>query len=320
MSFFMGFTRRQGYFSSVSVKHCVLTLCFWLSVVNCGFGQGRLLGTICLFFCLYCSLNCFRVQTPSKCHVFSSSVNSLGISDELKQKLQDVMVDRHKLTLGKTLGEGTALFSIFLFLLLGQPVVNNHRGKVWQTAVKSALTNTFLSGPVHSTKTLICHSTAVCWSLIFCDANTFWPRVCSIITVCSVICLQFSSVHTQENHCSSLLNKTCNVFASKTAFELAVCVLISFFRGVWLGDGGAADSGGVCSQSCCQDYEEWVDSKSTQLSPQWIPSCWEHRAFDRQSPHGSKSCVKISHFDQKMDKDAACKKYWQRRKLTPNVL
>uniref|UniRef100_A0A674NJP7 receptor protein-tyrosine kinase n=1 Tax=Takifugu rubripes TaxID=31033 RepID=A0A674NJP7_TAKRU len=33
-------------------------------------------------------------------------VNSLGISDELKQKLQDVMVDRHKLTLGKTLGEG----------------------------------------------------------------------------------------------------------------------------------------------------------------------------------------------------------------------
>ncbi|XP_016114298.1 tyrosine-protein kinase receptor UFO-like isoform X2 [Sinocyclocheilus grahami] len=35
-----------------------------------------------------------------------SRVNSLGISDELKQKLQDVMVDRHKLTLGKTLGEG----------------------------------------------------------------------------------------------------------------------------------------------------------------------------------------------------------------------
>lgn len=34
-------------------------------------------------------------------------MNSLGISDELKQKLQDVMVDRHKLTLGKTLGEGT---------------------------------------------------------------------------------------------------------------------------------------------------------------------------------------------------------------------
>lgn len=38
--------------------------------------------------------------------MFLSAVNSLGISDELKQKLQDVMVDRHKLTLGKTLGEG----------------------------------------------------------------------------------------------------------------------------------------------------------------------------------------------------------------------
>ncbi|XP_054651350.1 tyrosine-protein kinase receptor UFO [Dunckerocampus dactyliophorus] len=35
-----------------------------------------------------------------------ATLNSLGISDELKQKLQDVMVDRHKLTLGKTLGEG----------------------------------------------------------------------------------------------------------------------------------------------------------------------------------------------------------------------
>ncbi|XP_077467851.1 tyrosine-protein kinase receptor UFO [Stigmatopora argus] len=35
-----------------------------------------------------------------------ATLNSLGISDELRQKLQDVMVDRHKLTLGKTLGEG----------------------------------------------------------------------------------------------------------------------------------------------------------------------------------------------------------------------
>ncbi|GCC20881.1 hypothetical protein chiPu_0019450, partial [Chiloscyllium punctatum] len=33
-------------------------------------------------------------------------VNTLGISDDLKEKLQDVMIDRHKLTLGKTLGEG----------------------------------------------------------------------------------------------------------------------------------------------------------------------------------------------------------------------
>ncbi|KAL4647686.1 tyrosine-protein kinase receptor UFO [Arapaima gigas] len=35
-----------------------------------------------------------------------ATLNHLGISDELKQKLQDVMVDRHKLTLGKILGEG----------------------------------------------------------------------------------------------------------------------------------------------------------------------------------------------------------------------
>lgn len=51
-----------------------------------------------------------------------------------------------------------------------------------------------------------------------------------------------------------------------------VCVLISSFRRVWLCDGRAADSGGVCSQSCCQDYEEWVDSESVSKSPQWIPS------------------------------------------------
>lgn len=34
-------------------------------------------------------------------------VNSLGISEELKEKLRDVMIDRHKVALGKTLGEGT---------------------------------------------------------------------------------------------------------------------------------------------------------------------------------------------------------------------
>lgn len=50
-------------------------------------------------------------------------MNSLGISDELKQKLQDVMVDRHKLTLGKTLGEGSArcfvVFLIYIYLITG---------------------------------------------------------------------------------------------------------------------------------------------------------------------------------------------------------
>uniref|UniRef100_A0A7N8WRV1 receptor protein-tyrosine kinase n=1 Tax=Mastacembelus armatus TaxID=205130 RepID=A0A7N8WRV1_9TELE len=48
----------------------------------------------------------FGATNTIKACYYLSSVNSLGISDELKQKLQDVMVDRHKLTLGKTLGEG----------------------------------------------------------------------------------------------------------------------------------------------------------------------------------------------------------------------
>ncbi|MGH0140036.1 UNVERIFIED_CONTAM: hypothetical protein FKN15_010017 [Acipenser sinensis] len=42
----------------------------------------------------------YRSQEPGE------PVNTLGISDDLKEKLQDVMVDRHRLTLGKTLGEG----------------------------------------------------------------------------------------------------------------------------------------------------------------------------------------------------------------------
>lgn len=46
------------------------------------------------------------VKKVKNLHFSPPSVNNLGISDELKQKLQDVMVDRHKLTLGKTLGEG----------------------------------------------------------------------------------------------------------------------------------------------------------------------------------------------------------------------
>lgn len=41
----------------------------------------------------------FVIPTPH-------AVNSLGISEELKEKLRDVMVDRHKVALGKTLGEG----------------------------------------------------------------------------------------------------------------------------------------------------------------------------------------------------------------------
>lgn len=71
-------------------------------------------------------------------------MNSLGISDELKQKLQDVMVDRHKLTLGKTLGEGSArcfvvFINIHIFLISG-------------------FVNTSFSKLVHVHR-LVCHST-----------------------------------------------------------------------------------------------------------------------------------------------------------------
>lgn len=36
----------------------------------------------------------------------SLAVGSLGVSRELQQKLQDVVVDRNALSLGKVLGEG----------------------------------------------------------------------------------------------------------------------------------------------------------------------------------------------------------------------
>ncbi|KAF7665325.1 hypothetical protein LDENG_00147640 [Lucifuga dentata] len=48
----------------------------------------------------------YRAHRTYSRRTTEATLNSLGISDELKQKLQDVMVDRHKLTLGKTLGEG----------------------------------------------------------------------------------------------------------------------------------------------------------------------------------------------------------------------
>ncbi|XP_047247326.1 tyrosine-protein kinase receptor UFO [Girardinichthys multiradiatus] len=48
----------------------------------------------------------YRARQSYSRRPLEATLNSLGISDELKQKLQDVMVDRHKLTLGKTLGEG----------------------------------------------------------------------------------------------------------------------------------------------------------------------------------------------------------------------
>ncbi|CAL8352098.1 unnamed protein product [Lota lota] len=48
----------------------------------------------------------YRARRTYSRRTTEATLNSLGISDDLKQKLQDVMVDRHKLTLGKTLGEG----------------------------------------------------------------------------------------------------------------------------------------------------------------------------------------------------------------------
>ncbi|XP_026138759.1 tyrosine-protein kinase receptor UFO-like isoform X1 [Carassius auratus] len=48
----------------------------------------------------------YRARRTYSRRTAEATLNSLGISDELKQKLQDVMVDRHRLTLGKTLGEG----------------------------------------------------------------------------------------------------------------------------------------------------------------------------------------------------------------------
>ncbi|KAG2469481.1 UFO kinase, partial [Polypterus senegalus] len=48
----------------------------------------------------------YRAQRSYCRRTMEATLNSLGISDDLKEKLQDVMVDRHKLALGKTLGEG----------------------------------------------------------------------------------------------------------------------------------------------------------------------------------------------------------------------
>lgn len=48
----------------------------------------------------------YRVRKSYSRRTTEATLNSLGISDELKEKLRDVMVDRHKVALGKTLGEG----------------------------------------------------------------------------------------------------------------------------------------------------------------------------------------------------------------------
>ncbi|XP_030076009.1 tyrosine-protein kinase receptor UFO isoform X2 [Microcaecilia unicolor] len=48
----------------------------------------------------------YRVKKSYSRRTTETTLNSLGISDDLKEKLRDVMVDRHKVALGKTLGEG----------------------------------------------------------------------------------------------------------------------------------------------------------------------------------------------------------------------
>lgn len=51
---------------------------------------------MCLLVSLECQLSAITLPTPTP-----HAVNSLGISEELKEKLRDVMVDRHKVALGK---------------------------------------------------------------------------------------------------------------------------------------------------------------------------------------------------------------------------
>ncbi|XP_069500515.1 tyrosine-protein kinase receptor UFO isoform X2 [Ambystoma mexicanum] len=48
----------------------------------------------------------YRAKKSYSRRTTEATLNSLGISDDLKEKLRDVMVDRHRVALGKTLGEG----------------------------------------------------------------------------------------------------------------------------------------------------------------------------------------------------------------------
>ncbi|XP_026546553.1 tyrosine-protein kinase receptor UFO-like, partial [Notechis scutatus] len=51
----------------------------------------------------------YRARKSYSRRTTETTLNSLGISEELKEKLQDVMIDRHRVALGKTLGEGKSL-------------------------------------------------------------------------------------------------------------------------------------------------------------------------------------------------------------------
>ena len=51
------------------------------------------------------------ILTGHICSVTPFIVQSLGVSEELQNKLEDVMIDRSLLILGKILGEGKQFFS-----------------------------------------------------------------------------------------------------------------------------------------------------------------------------------------------------------------
>uniref|UniRef100_A0A6J0V2Y2 receptor protein-tyrosine kinase n=1 Tax=Pogona vitticeps TaxID=103695 RepID=A0A6J0V2Y2_9SAUR len=71
----------------------------------------------------------YRVRKSYSRRTTEATLNSLGISEELKEKLRDVMIDRHKVALGKTLGEGE-----FGAVMEGQL---NQDGAVLKVAVKT---------------------------------------------------------------------------------------------------------------------------------------------------------------------------------------
>ncbi|KAJ7303960.1 hypothetical protein JRQ81_011475 [Phrynocephalus forsythii] len=79
--------------------------------------------------CFYDNLIREALLGASETRFCFSEVNSLGISEGLKEKLRDVMIDRHKVALGKTLGEGE-----FGAVMEGQL---NQDGAVLKVAVKT---------------------------------------------------------------------------------------------------------------------------------------------------------------------------------------
>uniref|UniRef100_A0A670ZY80 receptor protein-tyrosine kinase n=1 Tax=Pseudonaja textilis TaxID=8673 RepID=A0A670ZY80_PSETE len=71
----------------------------------------------------------YRARKSYSRRTTETTLNSLGISEELKEKLQDVMIDRHRVALGKTLGEGE-----FGSVMEGQL---SQDGAVFKVAVKT---------------------------------------------------------------------------------------------------------------------------------------------------------------------------------------